>query len=341
MKKRPSFFVHLHPPTIPAPEARFRYTLGLGGLSVFFLVIVTLTGALETLYYKPTIDGANQSLQAIDLLVPYGQLVRSLHYWSGQALLVAAVLHLIRVVLTGAYKPPRRFNMLLGLGPLVLILLLNFTGYALRWDDDIAWAILVGTNLLQTIPVVGTALYNAAVGGEGIGAPTVARFYGWHIYGLFLVAAILVIWHIFRVRRDGGISRVDQPAIRGSTVTRMELFRRETIAALVASILLLALAVVFPPALGAQANFNRLPEKPVAPWFFVWVQQLLTAGPPLLMGVLLPASLLVIVALIPYWIDRSQNGTGHWFHRSGRAAQVIILSMVLLWIALTLRGILG
>src|SRR5512147_520256 len=107
---RPSFLHHLHPPTIPAPQARCRYTLGAGGVAVFLTLVVGATGILEMFYYVPTPDQAALSVQTIAFLVPFGGLIRSLHYWSAQLLVLVACIHLLRVLLTGAYSAPRRLN---------------------------------------------------------------------------------------------------------------------------------------------------------------------------------------------------------------------------------------
>ena len=95
---RPSFYDHLHPPTIPAPQARLRYTLGAGGLAVFLTLVVGFTGILVTFYYIPTPEQAAKSVQELTFLVPFGWLMRNLHYWSAQLLVLVAALHLLRVV---------------------------------------------------------------------------------------------------------------------------------------------------------------------------------------------------------------------------------------------------
>src|SRR5512140_1375488 len=105
---RPSFFHHLHPPTIPERQARFRYTLAAGGLAAFLVLILLVTGLLEVFYYIPTPDQSANSIQTISFLVPYGSLVRNVHYWAAQFLVVIALVHLLRVVLTGSYSAPRR-----------------------------------------------------------------------------------------------------------------------------------------------------------------------------------------------------------------------------------------
>jgi quinol-cytochrome oxidoreductase complex cytochrome b subunit len=336
--KRPNFFHHLHPPKIPAREARFTYTFGLGGISLFLFIVTVITGALELIYYVPSGEDANRSLHILNLLVPYGQLIRSLHFWAAQGLVVTCVVHMLRVVLTGGYKKPRRFNWLLGVTLLILTLFFDFTGYALRWDDEISWALMVGTNLVKSIPLIGSSLYGLIVGGAEIGHPTIVRFYGWHIYGLPLLAIFIMAWHLFRVRRDGGISRSDAHPESGVKIDRATLVRREVQAMLIVSILLLGLAAFFPPSLGAQADFQNLPAEATAPWFFLWIQQLLRLGPPFQMGVLLPAGLLLLLSIIPYVFDTSQEGTGIWFNRAGRAAQMVLLVTLAFVLILTTIG---
>lgn len=350
MRRRPSFLEHLHPPTVPAREARFRYTFGLGGTSLLLTLILIGTGILEMFYYVPTAENANPSVQTITHLVPLGWLVRGLHYWAGQALVVTVVLHLLRVVLTGAYKRPRRLNWLLGLSLLVAVLLLDFTGLVLRWDSEIAWALMVGTNLLKSIPGIGPSLYGLAVGSPEIGAATVVRFYGWHVFGLMLPGIIVIVWHIFRVRRDGGISHrvlarptdslAQAEKASDERIPRSELLRRETLATLLTTALLLALTVVSPPGLGPAADFRNLPSEATAPWFFIWIQQLLRLGDPFPMGVLIPVGMLTLLAILPYTLDRNSLGVGVWFNPQGRRVQILVLGMAAFILSLTLVGVL-
>jgi quinol-cytochrome oxidoreductase complex cytochrome b subunit len=333
--KRPNFYLHLHTPKIPKRESSFFYTFGLGGISLFLILALGVTGVLEVFYYIPSEAEANRSLQVITYLVPYGNLIRGLHFWAGQLLLGTAILHMLRVVLTGSYKPPRRFNWLLGSILLLLVLFFNFTGFGLRWDEDISWALLVGTNLLEAIPLVGDSLYQIAVGGSAIGEQTIVRFYGWHIYGLTIAAIVFVSWHIFRVRRDGGIStKKENPPYQ--KISRNELVQKEVVAMFSIGIILLLLALYFPPGLEGPADFNNIPEDATAPWFFIWVQQLLEIGDALIMGVILPLILLVFILVIPYLLDRSRIGVGEWFNRTGRIAQITTIIIILGIITLTL-----
>jgi quinol-cytochrome oxidoreductase complex cytochrome b subunit len=333
---RPSFFHHLHPPTIPAPQARFRYTLGAGGLSLFMLVVVVITGALEMFYYVPTPDEAPLSVQTIAFLVPFGGLIRNLHYWSAQFLVIAAGLHMLRVIFTGAYAPPRRFNYLIGMGLFLLCLFLDFTGYALRWDQGVHWALVAGTNLIGTIPGIGSWLYRLAVGGE-LGETTLVRFYAWHIFGLSLAIVVLVGWHIFRVRRDGGIA-APPPELRQDPerITRFELVAREVTAMILSLVVLLLLASFIPAPIGAPLQVETgVVADFRAPWFFLWVQQLLKSGDPFLFGILIPAGLFLALVLIPYLVRPTEPAElGSWLPRSGRTAQAlfgfVLLSIVIL-----------
>ena len=341
---RPNFILHLHPPSIPAAQARFRHTLGAGGLAVFLCLILVVSGMLEMFYYVPSPELAAKTVQEIAFLVPYGGLVRNLHFWSAQALAVVATIHLARVIFTGAYNQPRRFNYLLGLGLLVIILLLDFTGYILRWDEGIRWALIAGTNLLASIPVIGEALVQLISGGMEPGPAILIRYYAWHIFGLTLLGGILMVWHLFRVRRDGGIAapptlqRLETLESPPTRIPRRELLRRETIAMLVAGggLILLSTFLSAPIAQPIDPNLASITE-PHAPWFFLWVQELLKIGDPFLWGVAVPLIVLALLAAIPYIFPRLEDTQiGRWFPRSGRAAQLFLMILIFGILALTL-----
>jgi quinol-cytochrome oxidoreductase complex cytochrome b subunit len=339
---RPNFFHHIHPPTIPADQARWRHTLAAGGIAVFLVLVLAVTGALEMFYYIPTPVEAALSIQTLSFSVPFGGLLRNLHFWAAQLLLIVGVVHLLRVVLTGSYAPPRRFNYLLGLALFVFAILLDFTGYILRWDQGIQWALVVGTNLVRTIPWVGDALYAALVGGAVPGSAALIRFYAWHVFGLMLLATILTVWHAFRVRRDGGIA-VPPPAQRPSQerISRYELVRREVAAMLLTGAALLLLSAFSPaPIAPAMQEVTAPVVSARAPWFFLWVQQLLKWGDPFVWGVLAPLLLLALLASLPFvFPDPAKPDWGRWFPKSNRLAQVVLVIVTLLVLLLTLLAL--
>jgi len=335
---KPNFIHHLHPPSIPMFQSRFRYTLGAGGISVFLCLVLLVTGILEMFFYIPSAEHAATSIEVITTLVPFGNLIRNLHYWSAQLLVIVMTVHLLRVVLTGAYAKPRRFNFLLGLALLVCILLLNFTGYVLRWDEGIRWALVVGTNLLKTIPWIGEGVYQFVMGGPEAGPAALTRFYAWHIFGLTISVAILVGWHAFRVRRDGGIA-VPPPTKRvdKSRITRFELVRREVLAMVITGIVLLLISVLIPAPIEQPLQETSLAASDSrAPWFFLWVQQLLKYGDPFIWGVLVPLLVVLGLGLIPYALPRAMSeDLGRWFPRGNRIAQVLVVLIILVITILT------
>ena len=341
---RPSFVAHLHPPMIPAMQARWRYTLGAGGMAVFLSLILLITGLLEMFYYLPTPEKAAISIETIVNFVPLGAFVRSLHYWSAQMLVLVVLIHLARVVFTGAYGAQRKFNFLLGLTLLVFVILLDFTGYVLRWDEGIRWALTAGTNLLKSIPWIGNALYIFVVGGREAGPAALLRFYSWHIYVLSLACGIIMVWHLFRVRRDGGIAVAPVTERENTTrITRANLLKREVLGMFVGSLILLILSVFIPAPIAPPIRGSTiLDADSSAPWFFLWVQQLLKSGDPFLLGVLLPLAVIIFIGAMPYLFkDVKQNELGYWFPRSGRIVQLIFTIIAVIIMTLTLLSILN
>jgi quinol-cytochrome oxidoreductase complex cytochrome b subunit len=195
---------------------------------------------------------------------------------------------------------------------------------------------MIGTNLLKEIPAIGPSLYRFVVGGESIAGPALLRFYTWHIFGLALPALLITTWHIFRVRRDGGIShRQPEPRVR-----REQLVRIELMAALLTLAALLGLSLLSDAPLGPAADPTVIVTAPHAPWFFRWVQELLRAAPsPLLAGVLTPLAVLLLLGLLPYTLDRSDDGVGQWFNRPGRVAQAVFLLVFVVIAGLTVQAL--
>ncbi len=165
MARRPNFYEHLRTPSSPASAARFTYTFHLGAISAALFVILGVTGILEMFFYVPTPELANDSVKLIAYAVPYGWLIRNMHYWAGQAMVVTVTLHLARVAFSGGYKR-RRSNWLIGMSLLILTLIIDFTGFVLRWDDRGSWALLVGTNLIRSISPEPTPDPRVALGEE-------------------------------------------------------------------------------------------------------------------------------------------------------------------------------
>jgi quinol-cytochrome oxidoreductase complex cytochrome b subunit len=210
----------------------------------------------------------------------------------------------------------------------------------LRWDEGIRWALVVGTNLLKTIPWIGESVYRFTIGGSQAGAATLTRFYAWHIFGLSLGAAILVTWHAFRVRRDGGIAVPPPERREKGRITRFELLRREGLAMIIAcAVLLLFSLLVSAPIAQPISSASVMTGESQAPWFFLWVQQLLKIGDPFLWGVLTPVLVVIALGLLPYLLPNAKNEElGRWFPIGNRLAQVLAVLILLVILILTVLG---
>ncbi len=200
-------FLHLHPTRIHRTHVKITHTYCLGGLSFFMFLGLTVTGVLLMFYYVPSVERAYQDIQALEANVRFGQLLRNMHRWMAHAMIILVLLHMMRVFYTGAYKPPREFNWVVGVVLFILTLLLSFTGYLLPWDQLAFWAITVGTTMVGSAPVLGDESKFLLLGGFSVGPNALIRFYTLHVIGLPLVISIFMAVHFWRVRRDGGLAR--------------------------------------------------------------------------------------------------------------------------------------
>lgn len=201
-----SLALHLHPVRIPKKALRVSYTWGLGGLSVWMFVILTITGVFLMFYYIPSVKDAWWSIININTSVYFGSFMRNMHRWAAHAMVILVLLHMTRVFYTGSYKPPREFNWVLGVVLLTVTFLLSFTGYLLPWDQLAYWAITVGAQMGGSTPIIGKQINVALLGGHQIGQPTLIRWYTLHVIFLPLIMIVLVSMHFWRVRKDGNIS---------------------------------------------------------------------------------------------------------------------------------------
>lgn len=218
--------LHLHPVSIPQHAVRLRFTWCMGGITFFLFLIEIVTGVLLMFYYRPTARLAYVDMVALQDVVSFG-ILRELHRWGAHGMLIAVMLHMLRVFLTGSYKPPREFNWGIGVVLLVLTLFLSFTGYILPWDQLSIWAVTVGSNMLGATPLVGAEgpghelltvdgidlitsrsdIRYWLLGSSAINEVTLNRFYVLHCVAIPAVASFLCALHFWRVRKDGGISR--------------------------------------------------------------------------------------------------------------------------------------
>lgn len=218
-------FLHLHPVRTHRWSLRWATTLGLGIASASAFLITLVTGVLLMFYYKPYPDAAYDSIKDIHFVVPTGQFIRNIHRWAANVMVVAVILHMARAFYTAAYRKPREFNWVIGMGLLVITLALSFTGYLLPWDQLAYWAITIGANIAQSPREVTDALglteyfdpggfqRQLLLGSDVVGEEALIRFYVLHVMLLPLALAALMAVHFWRIRKDGGLAKpvdVDQ-----------------------------------------------------------------------------------------------------------------------------------
>lgn len=284
------FLTHLHPHRLPAAAIAWRRTFGLGGLSVLLTLVIASTGILLAVYYTPTGNAASDSVQIIAYRVSLGWLVRNTHYWAGQGLVVVALLHLLRVVAHGALRGRRAVNWFVGLVLFVLVVWADFSGYVLRWDVAGREALATARSLTLLVPLAGEPLARFL---WGAGDDAVLRTYFWHCFGLAVAGSMGLAYHLWRVRRDGGVKlpRVEAGG-RRPNASATDLLRRESLAAGIALAALIAISAYRDAPL-VLAGDTR------APWFFYPIQLLVARGDPFWLGVVLPLAPLALLAFLP------------------------------------------
>ena len=204
-----NIFFHLHPVKVNRNSLRATYSFGLGIISLIVFMILGITGILLMFYYTPTVERAYSYMLILETRVHFGQLLRNLHRWGAHLMVIVVVLHMARVFYTGAYKPPREFNWVVGVFLLLLTLGGSFTGYLLPWDQLAFWAITVGSSVVGYEPIMGSTLKAILLGGPEVGQEALTRFYALHIMIIPAAIMLLTSLHLWRVRKDGGLAVQD------------------------------------------------------------------------------------------------------------------------------------
>lgn len=307
-----AILLHLHPVRVSERSIRFNRTFGLGGMAALLIIIQLITGIMLRFYYTPVPAEAYNSVVFTKNHVLFGQFVRNIHYWSGVFLLLVAFLHFLRVFFTGAYRDVRRLNWLFGLLLLLLIVLLNFTGYLLPWDQLAYWAITVSTNIIGYFPLIGESLRTAVLAGNELNAETLRTFFTFHTAVLPFLLLLLVVYHFWRVRKAGGIMLPDTGEKNEMVPSMPNLVFKEFIVALVLIAVLFTFSVLFNAPLLEKANpaYSLNPTK--APWYFAGVQELLMHFHPFFAAFVIPAGVVAFMAWVPF-IRYTEPASGEWF----------------------------
>jgi quinol-cytochrome oxidoreductase complex cytochrome b subunit len=263
--------------------------------------------------YDASIERAYSSVQELEATVIFGSLIRSIHHWSANLLVITSFLHLLRVFYTGGYKKGRTTNWIVGVVLLMIVLAFNFTGYLLPWDQLAYWASTVSTSLLGYIPYIGQELSKFIMGGAVIGQGTLRNFYAIHVAALPILMIATLGYHFWKIRKNGGISQPeDQRNSRKEKLTTIpHLVQKEVAVAAIILAVVLIVAMFTPAPLQDLANPSISPNPAKAAWYFLGLQELLLHMHPT-SAISLIGLVLAFIFFIPIF-DRSGKDIGIYF----------------------------
>lgn len=298
--------------------ARWRYVWG--STLVFAFLVQLITGIALWMYYSPSAHTAWESVYYIQYETAGGWLLRGLHHFMAQAMVVLLALHLMQVVIDGAYRAPREVNFWLGLVLMQIVLALSLTGYLLPWDQKGYWATRVATNLLGVVPAIGPQLQQLLVGGADYGHHTLTRFFALHAGVLPGLLVLFLVLHVALFRRHGICYK--QPKKRADAAFWPDQILKDSVACLAVLIVVLVLClrpaawfsegggVAFGPQAGAELGAPADPSNQFSAarpeWYFLFLFQFLKLfegwgeGGEVLGAVVIPALVILALFLMPF-----------------------------------------
>ncbi|HEX7729588.1 MAG TPA: cytochrome bc complex cytochrome b subunit [Terracidiphilus sp.] len=327
------------------PVHRYSFWYYWGGISLFLFLVQCFTGVLLLVYYRPGAD-AFESVRQITYVMHFGWLIRSAHAWSANLMMFSVLVHMFSVYFMKAYRKPREFGWLSGMGLLGIASVFGFSGYLLPMDELSYFATKVGLEIPNAIPWIGPAVASMLRGGTEVSEFTVQRFFALHVVVLPALFLPLLAFHLWLVQRHGNAvppSEEAKPLAARKAMPFMPNFLVKDLAMWLISLNILALlASVFPWALGKQ--FDPLVPAPAGihpEWYFMSPFEMLKllgmvrflrgeAGE--IAGILLFTLGIALWVLIPFYDTSKDSG------QRGRAAHYFGLLAVFLLLATTAIG---
>jgi quinol-cytochrome oxidoreductase complex cytochrome b subunit len=311
------------------PHTSWWHTIG--SLLLFLTVNQIVTGILLMVYYRPAPETAFESIHHIMTRMHFGWLIRGLHDWGANMMIVGLIAHMFRTFAMGTYKKPRELTWVVGVIILGTVLSFGFTGYLLPWNQVSYWATTVGTEITGAIPLLGEPTKTLLRGGDAVGGETLSRFYVVHVAVLPWVLVFLVALHILLVRVHG-LAPLDavgqEPKLDQTSGLRFypDHVAKESVVFSIFFTFLVAIVFLFPPELGEKADAFRSPEGVKPEWYFLPTYQLLKYLPKLL-GILVSVVPFALLLVWPF-LDRSpyrRPGKRPWSMTIGVGALVLAL----------------
>ena len=306
-----------------------------GSIVMFLLTVQLVTGVLLAIFYSPSPDHAYDSIRFIMERVTFGRVLRGLHFFGASFIVIAAVVHMLRVMALGSYKKPRELNWVIGVLLLLIILGFALTGYLLPWDQKAYWATTVTLNIARSTPLVGNFVSGLLRGGTGLGALTLMRWYAAHVFLLPACLIAFTVAHIYLLRRHG-ISGPVKPVAGPATPFYPYHAIKDTISIAVVFALLLTCAVAFNAPLDNVADPTDATYVPRPEWYFMSLFELLKHFPGRLepiATIVIPGVVVALLFLLPFIDTRPE--------RAPRQRPVVIGSFIFVFAMITLLTVQG
>ena len=315
-----------------------------GGMTLFLFVVQVVTGILLLLYYRPSAENAFESVQFIMTEVKFGWLIRSIHSWSANLMILTLFIHMFSVYFMTSYNRPRELTWVSGVVLLFLSVGFGFSGYLLPWNEVSYFATKVGTDIAGDIPLVGRTMLRFLRGGDEVTGATLTRFFGFHVAVLPALATVFIGAHVLLVQLHG----MHVPARYEKNYRRMKFFpnfiMRDLIGWILAIGVLAALAAIFPWELGVKADaFAPAPAGIKPEWYFLFMFQTLKYIPAKILvfdgeviGILFFTLAGAALLVIPF-INRSPEQ----FPRRNKIFTVIGVIAILYIVVMTVVGYLA
>jgi ubiquinol-cytochrome c reductase cytochrome b subunit len=295
----------LHVPSDTLTWTRF---LGFGYLALVLVVLLFASGLFMSFYYTPAPGAAYDSVRFAQYHVVFGDVVRGIHYYAWNLLMVVLGLHMTRNFLVASYKAPRQFVWVSGVLILLFMPLFLITGDLLPWDQKGYWTTQVRASIISSVPIVGDFMAHLLRGGPNVGVVAMTRFYALHILFLPAVIVFLIAVH-FHLLWNRGLT--DSPGRKGHRRHRVPFFPalagRFALLFLLTTIALGLFAYQWPAPLGDPADPTDANYVPKPEWWVLFLNQLVTIfnGPYSIIGtVIIPGGFASLLLFLPF-IDRS------------------------------------
>jgi len=278
-----------------------------GSVAMFLFLTQAFTGILLAFNYAPTPGEVYNSLRYILTEVTGGRLIRGLHHWGASMMIVVVVLHMVQVFVFGAYKKPRETTWMLGVMLLLLTLTYGLTGYLLPWDNRAYWGTVVTTKIAASAPLAGPYMTRLLGAAKGVGVVTFARFYSVHVLLLPPATMLLILAHVYLVRRHGVTPQPGDEVLPRKPFYPAQVFK-DTAAIFIAFAILFTLAAAAKVPLEQLADPTDTTYIPRPEWYFLFLFQTLKffEGPLEIVGsTVLPGLAVTALFAVPF-IDRGQ-----------------------------------